>query len=305
LKEEIESMEYMNITIAGSGVLGSQIAFQTAFKGFNVTVYDIDDEALERAKVRIRNLELRYQEDLGALEEEVNSAYNRISFCSVLSKAVSNADLLIEAISEVVQIKVDFYKELGKVAPEKTTFVTNSSTLLPSQFAEATGRPERFLALHFANEIWKNNTAEIMKHKETDMKVFDEVIEFAKTIGMVAIPLYKEQPGYILNTLLGPFLEAATYLVMKGIADPETVDKTWMIASGSPIGPFGAYDVIGFNTPYNALLEKAKAGDNQAAEVAEWLKTEFIDKGKFGRESGEGFYNYPNPNYMKPDFLKS
>jgi 3-hydroxybutyryl-CoA dehydrogenase len=92
---------------------------------------------------------------------------------------------------------------------------------------------------------------------------------------------------------------------MKGIADPETVDKTWMIASGSPIGPFGAYDVIGFNTPYNALLEKAKAGDNQAAEVAEWLKTEFIDKGKFGRESGEGFYKYPNPNYMKPDFLKS
>ncbi|MGE7907494.1 3-hydroxyacyl-CoA dehydrogenase [Peribacillus sp. NPDC094092] len=298
-------MEYMNITVAGSGVLGSQIAFQTAFKGFNVTVYDINDEAIERAKVRIRNLKQRYQEDLGALEEEVNSAYNRISFCSDLSEAVSNADLLIEAVSEVVQIKVNFYKELGRVAPEKTTFVTNSSTLLPSQFAEATGRPEKFLALHFANEIWKNNTAEIMKHEETDMNVFDDVIEFAKAIGMVAIPLYKEQPGYILNTLLGPFLEAATYLVMNGIADPETVDKTWMIASGSPIGPFGVYDVIGFNTPYNALLVKAKGGNYKAAEVAEWLKTEFIEKGKFGRESGEGFYKYPNPKYMKPDFLKN
>ncbi|MGE7185548.1 3-hydroxyacyl-CoA dehydrogenase [Peribacillus sp. NPDC006672] len=298
-------MKYTNITVAGSGVLGSQIAYQTAFKGFNVTVYDINEEALERAQDRIINLTQRYQEDLGASEEEVNSAYNRISFFYDLSKAVSHADLLIEAIPEVVQIKTDFYKELGKVAPEKTIFATNSSTLLPSQFAEATGRPEKFLALHFANEIRKNNTAEIMKHQQTDMKVFNEVIEFAKAIGMVAIPLYKEQPGYILNTLLGPFLAAATYLVMKGISDPETVDKTWMAATGAPIGPFGAYDVIGFTTPYNALIEKAKTGDKETVKVAKWLKTEFIDKGKLGRESGEGFYKYPHPHYMEPDFLKN
>lgn len=89
------------------------------------------------------------------------------------------------------------------MAPEKTIFARNSSTLLPSQFAEATGRPKKFLALHFANEIWKNNTAEIMKHPGTDSKVFDEVIDFAKAIGMVPLPLHKEQPGYILNSLLG------------------------------------------------------------------------------------------------------
>lgn len=112
-------MHDKNITIAGSGVLGSQIAFQTAFKGFNVSVYDINDEALERAKDRIINLKTYYKEDIGATEEDLNTAYARISFHSDLSAAVAKADLVIEAIPEVVQIKTDFYTELGKVAPEK------------------------------------------------------------------------------------------------------------------------------------------------------------------------------------------
>ncbi|MGE7186199.1 3-hydroxyacyl-CoA dehydrogenase [Peribacillus sp. NPDC006672] len=298
-------MNYKNIMIAGSGVLGSQIAFQTAFKGFNVSVYDINDEALERAKDRITNLKPYYKEDIGATEEDLNTAYDRISFSSDLSTAVAEADLVIEAIPEVVQIKTDFYTELGRLAPEKTIFATNSSTLLPSQFAEATGRPKKFLALHFANEIWKNNTAEVMQHPGTDSKVFDEVIDFAKSIGMVPLPLHKEQPGYILNSLLVPLLDAAQMLLLKEVADTETIDKTWMIATGAPLGPFAILDVVGINTAYNISLAKAKAtGDQQFEKLANLLKTEYIDKGKIGRESGEGFYKYPNPQFAKPDFLQ-
>ncbi|MCH1624143.1 3-hydroxyacyl-CoA dehydrogenase [Fredinandcohnia quinoae] len=298
-------MNFKNVTVAGSGVLGSQIAYQTAFKGFNVTVYDINNDALENAKERIQKLKPHYQKDLGATEAEVNSAYNRISFNSDLAKAVADADLIIEAIPEVVKIKTDFYNELGKVAPEKTIFATNSSTLLPSQFAEATGRPEKFLALHFANEIWKNNTAEIMKHPGTDMKVFNEVIEFAKAIGMVALPLHKEQPGYILNSLLVPLLDAAQSLLVKEIADPETIDKTWMVGTGAPLGPFAILDVVGITTAYNITKAKADATGNELAQkVADLLKTEYIDKGKLGRATGEGFYTYPNPSFMNPDFLK-
>lgn len=299
-------MNYRNITVAGSGVLGSQIAYQTAFKGFNVSVYDINDEALERAKERIVNLKPRYQEDLGATSEAVNAAYDRISFSSDLSQAVADADLVIEAIPEVVQMKIDFYKKLGEAVPAKTIFATNSSTLLPSQFAHATARPEKFLALHFANEIWKNNTAEIMRHPGTDMKVFDEVIAFAKAIGMVALPLHKEQPGYILNSLLVPLLEAAQLLLVKEVADVETIDKTWMVATGAPLGPFAILDVVGINTAYNIGLAKAQATVDQNFEkVAALLKSEYVDKGKLGRATGEGFYKYPNPNFIKPDFLKS
>lgn len=297
-------MNYQHITVAGSGVLGSQIAFQTAFKGFMVSIYDINDEAIDRAKERMTKLKKRYQEDLGATDDAINDAFNRISFHSDLAKAVANADLVIEAVPEVINIKTDFYKKLAEVAPDKTIFVTNSSTMLPSQFAEATDRPEKFLALHFANEIWKNNTAEIMKHPGTNMDVFQDVIEFAKAIGMVALPLHKEQPGYILNSLLVPLLETAQMLLINEIADPETIDKTWMIATGSPKGPFAILDVVGITTAYNIAHAKAQAGKKEFEKLATYLKTEYIDKGKLGTASGEGFYTYPNPSYMNPNFLQ-
>ena len=298
-------MKYENITVAGSGVLGSQIAYQSSFKGFNVTIYDINDEALNKAKDRISHLKLEYQKGLGATQAEVDAAYDRLSFSSDLAEAVKNADLVIEAIPEVIKIKVDFYTKLGKVAPEKTVFATNSSTLLPSQFAEATGRPERFLALHFANQIWVKNTAEVMKHPGTDMQVFADVIDFARDIGMVPLPLHKEQPGYILNSLLVPLLEAAQILLVRDIADPETIDKTWMIGTGAPMGPFGIFDVIGINTALNVSKEKAAVtGDAEMAKVVELLEKEYVAKGKMGCATNEGFYKYPNPAFEDPDFLK-
>lgn len=297
-------MEFKQITVAGSGVLGSQIAFQSAFHGFNVTVYDINDEVLESAKEKINLLKGRYQKDLNASQEQVEAASDRISYNSDLAKATADADLLIEAIPEIVPIKTEFYQNLSKVAPAKTVFATNSSTLLPSQFAEATGRPEKFLALHFANEIWINNTAEIMKHQGTDMNVFDQVVEFAKAIGMVALPLHKEQPGYILNSLLVPLLDAAELLLSKEVADVETIDKTWMIATGAPKGPFAILDVVGITTSYNIVKAKAEAtGNPEFKKLAKLLKTEYIDKGKLGAATGEGFYKYPNPRFMDPDFL--
>ncbi|WP_336769963.1 3-hydroxyacyl-CoA dehydrogenase [Bacillus bombysepticus] len=292
-------MNYKNITVAGSGVLGSQIAFQTAFKGFNVFVYDINDESLERAKGHFERLIGRYQTDLHVTEEQLRSAYERVTFSSDLATAVADADLVIEAIPEVVQIKTDFYTKLGQVAPEKTIFATNTSTLLPSMFAEATGRPEKFLALHFANEIWKNNTAEIMKHAGTDTKVFEDVVEFAKAIGMIALPLHKEQPGYILNSLLVPLLDAAQSLLVNEVADPETIDKTWRVATGAPLGPFAILDVVGITTAYNIASAKAKSGNKQSEKVAHYLKTEYIDKGKLGVATGEGFFKYPKATTTK------
>lgn len=246
-----------------------------------------------------------YQQYLGATQEQVDAAYERLTFTSDLADAVANADLVIEVIPEVVQIKIDIYANLGSVAPEKTIFATNSSTLLPSQFAEATGRPEKFLALHFANTIWKNNTAEIMKHPGTDTQVFDDVIEFAKAIGMVPLPLHKEQPGYILNSLLVPFLDAAEMLLMKEVSDHETIDKSWLIGTGAPLGPFTILDIVGINTAHNIVSAKAAAtGDDHMIKLVNLLKTKYIDIGKLGQATGEGFYKHPNPNFAKPDFLK-
>lgn len=297
-------MKIKNITVAGTGVLGSQIAFQTAFKGFEVSAYDINDEALEKAKERFKVLKERYQEDDYGTKEEVDAAYKRISLHTDLSKAVENADLVIEAVPELLHIKQDFYKNLSEVAKEKTIFASNSSTMIPSQIVGSTDRPEKYLHLHFANEIWKLNIAEIMRHEGTSPEVFDEVIEFAKDIAMVPIPLHKEQPGYVLNTLLVPFLKAAMQLAVDGVADPKVVDKTWMISTGAPIGPFAFLDIIGPNTPYNLYKGWGEEGDELSARVAGWIKSEYIDKERMGTANGKGVYDYPNPAYQNPDFLK-
>jgi 3-hydroxybutyryl-CoA dehydrogenase len=122
---------------------------------------------------------------------------------------------------------------------------------------------------------------------------------------MVPIPVHKEQPGYILNSLLVPFLTAATNLFVKDVADVESVDKTWMIATGAPIGPFGTLDVIGINTVYNVNKTAAeKTGDPLRAKAAQYLKENFIDKNRLGVSTGQGFYSYPNPAYKEPDFLE-
>lgn len=296
-------MSYKNVTIAGSGVLGSQIAFQTAFFGFNVTVYDINDAAIEHAK----QLFAKHKETYAAYfkdEARAQQAFESLNYSTDLAEAVKDADLIVEAVPERMDIKKGFYEQLAQVAPEKTVFASNSSTMLPSQFAEFTGRPEKFLALHFANEIWHNNTAEIMGHPGTDAQYAEQVVEFAREIGMIPFHLHKEQPGYILNSLLVPFLDAGMQLWAKGVADPETIDKNWMIATGAPRGPFAILDVVGMETPYNLNLAKAAAGIPGTKEIAEKLKTEYIDQGKMGINAGEGFYKYPSPSYAAPDFLK-
>ncbi|TWF42918.1 3-hydroxybutyryl-CoA dehydrogenase [Chitinophaga polysaccharea] len=298
-------MNFKKITIAGSGVLGYQIAFQSAFHGFDVTVYDINDEILEKAKAKFGTMSEVFKNDLGASQDQLDAAYQHLHYSADLAAAVKDADLLIEAVPENPQIKIDFYQKLSKVAPAKTVFATNSSTLLPSQFAEATGRPEKFAALHFANNIWKQNTAEVMGHAGTDKAVFDDLVQFATAIGMVALPLYKEQPGYILNSLLVPLLSAATNLLVGEVADAATIDKTWMIATGAPMGPFAILDVVGITTAYNINKMMAeKTQDPLKLKIVEYLKTQFIDKNKLGVATGEGFYKYPHPAYQKKDFLK-
>ena len=296
---------FKNVTVAGSGVLGYQIAFQTAFYGFNVTVYEINDEVLEKAKAKFDILAESYKKDLKATEEQLAATKANLQYNSNLAEAVQDADLLIEAVPENPQIKIGFYEQLAKVAPAKTVFATNSSTMLPSQFAEYTGRPAQFVALHFANEIWKHNTGEVMKHPGTSDETFNSVLEFAKQIGMVALPIYKEQPGYIVNSLLVPLLSAALDLYVNEVADVETIDKTWMVATGAPVGPFGILDVVGVTTAYNINKMAADKTQNPTKiKAAAMLKENYIDKNKLGVATGEGFYKYPNPAYWEKNFLK-
>ncbi|QAY72968.1 3-hydroxyacyl-CoA dehydrogenase [Agromyces protaetiae] len=278
-----------NVTVLGTGVLGSQIAFQTAYHGHPVVAWDIDDAAIEAAKARFAKLAAVYKVEVpGAADGKADEALTRIRLSSDLADAVKDADLVIEAVPEQPQIKIDTYTKLAAVAPERTVFATNSSTLLPSMLAPATGRPDRFLALHYANRVWAMNTAEIMGTSETSPEVYEQVVEFARSTGMEPIEIKKEKAGYVLNSLLVPLLGAAGDLLVDGIADPATVDKTWRIGTGAPLGPFQIFDVVGLTTAYNV---SAMGGPKQQA-FAKLVKEQYLDQGKLGVATGEGFYSY-------------
>ena len=297
-------MNIKNVTIAGAGILGSQIAWQTAFHGFNVTVYDLFENGLKAGKKNHKKFAELFMTTRGATQKQIDAAFAQLSYTTNLQEAVKDADLISESVPENFEIKQIFYTELAKYAPQKTIFTSNSSTMIPSMFAKQTMRPEKFLALHFANPIWNANIGEVMMHAGTAPKYFDIVLNFAKNIGMVPIPLHKEQPGYILNSLLIPLLSAAENLFFDGAADYETIDKTWMISMHSPIGPFGILDMIGMQTIYNLTLMAGKKANNQKIiDRANTIKTKWIDKGKMGISTGQGFYKYPNPKFKDADFL--
>lgn len=311
-------MDIKNVVVAGGGVLGSQIAFQSAYKGFNVKVWLRMESSIGRAKPKFDRVQKIYLATLEAMKtnpaaycrglaespevtpEQIDeliaqaaSAMDRIEFTLSHEEAAKDADLVIEAIAENPQEKVEFYTTMAKYLPEKTIIATNSSTMLPSAFAESTGRPEKYLAMHFANEIWRNNTAEIMGHDGTSPEAYQEVVQFAEAIGMIPLQLKKEQPGYILNSLLVPFLNSAQALLAKGVADPETIDKTWQLGTGAPIGPFRILDVVGLTTAYNIVVMNPEAKDPETlpGKIAALLKS-YIDAGKTGINAGEGFYKY-------------
>ena len=297
-------MKIERVLIVGAGTMGQQIGFQCAMHEFATVIHDVSDSALERCRADHRRFATTFTRERGASASAVEAALARLAYTSDLAAACQHVDLVSESVPEVPMIKTETYARLNELCPPRTIFTTNSSTLLPSQLAEATGRPARFLALHFANPVWEANIGEVMAHPGTDPEVFEQVVDFAKAIGMVPIRLEREQSGYVINSLLVPLLAAAQSLVSNGVTSPENVDRTWMIATKMAAGPFGIMDRIGLETIYNVTSHWAEVKrDEQLRRNAAYVKTRFLDRGKLGVKTGEGFYTYPEPAFRKPGFL--
>ena len=313
------------VVVAGGGVLGTQIGLICAYAGKDVTFWLRSEGSIERTRPKIeRYSSLMLQDLLGAkayignpmggylypkglirewkgitaeaidaLAEQAKKNFAGIRIELDLAKALADADVVIESMSEDPKAKIGVYTAMKDLLPEKTVLLTNSSTMLPSTFAGYTGRPEKYLALHFANTIWKNNTAEVMGHALTDPEIYKQTVAFAEEINMIPLQLHKEQPGYILNSMLVPFLSAAQALLATGVADFETIDKTWELATGAPSGPFKILDVVGLETAYNINQMKPDAQtEGSVTNLIGKLLKEKIDKGETGVNAGIGFYDY-------------
>lgn len=293
-------MPIQNVAVLGAGVLGSQIAYQTALKGFKVTTFNRHPQLAEQ---RVAALWPSYEQDLKLTREQFDDGVHRITFSDDLATAVKGADLIIEAMPENLDLKKKLLGQVNQLAKPDAIICSNSSSFMPSQLAAASGRPKRYLHLHFANQIWVRNTAEIVGTKETDPAVFAEVVNFALKIGMLPVPMQKEQPGYVLNSLLIPWLTQAMELWAKEVATPQVIDRTWMRDLQSPIGPFGMLDIIGLRTPYEIVENQRAQHDSPAlALIAKKLKDR-IDQNLIGTETGQGFYEWPDPAFMQPEFF--
>ena len=293
-------MSFTKITTAGAGTMGSQVAWQMAFHGKHVIVYDAIPAGLQKGKALHREYAEHFIAQRGATPKQVDDTFARLTYTTDLAAAVRDADL----ISESVSIKESFWRAASKHAPARTVFTTNTSTLRPSALVGFVDRPQKFLALHFAIGVWDANIGEVMGHSGTDTAVFESLLTFAEEIGLVPIPIRKEQSGYIINSLLVPWCTAALELLVRGVSDFQSIDRTWMITLQTGMGPFGMIDRMGLAVVYHvAKLIGETTPNTQALESARYLDEHFIQKGHLGIASGQGFYRYPNPAFEQPGFI--
>ncbi len=291
-------MQIKNVLILGGGTLGSRVGLQAAISNYTVTIYDIHESALEQSKKVIEKV-LRYVIKIGVVKEENKpSILARIKFTIDPIEAVIDADIISESVTEDPFIKEKVWKQFGEISPSKTIFTTNTSYLLPSQFATISGRPEKFCAFHF-HDVFTARVVDIMPHPSTDPKLIDLLFDFGKKLNQVPVLVKKESPGYIFNFMLMALIGAAGRLKIKDIGSIEDIDKSWMVNFNMPMGPFGILDSVGLDTAWRVTKDR---DDSSSKHFAALLKS-YVDEGKLGEKSGEGFYKYPNPAFKSGDFL--
>jgi 3-hydroxybutyryl-CoA dehydrogenase len=285
--------------------MGQQIGLQAARFGYDVVLHDLDDETLADAMRRVRG----YAEHLADADADAiadpGAVLGRITPTTDLAAAARDADLVSESVPEDPALKARVFAELGRRCPPRTLFTTNTSTLLPSMFAEASGRPDQLVALHFHPDVWTSNVVDVMPHDGTSPEAVALAEAFARQIGQVPIVLEREHGGYVFNTLLVALLGAAQSLLSGGVTAPENVDRAWMGITGMRSGPLAMMDHIGIDTVWRITHFWAEeSGREDMKRNAAYLKEHFVDRGKLGVKTGEGFYGYPDPTYARKGFVE-
>jgi 3-hydroxybutyryl-CoA dehydrogenase len=282
--------------------MGQQIGFQCAIHEYDVVYYDLSQEILDKALRRIAKLGSWYTSMGRLTEEKLQDALARISATPDPAKAAKDIDFISESVPEDPELKGKVFARFHKLCPERTIFTTNTSMLVPSMFAEATGRPEKLVALHF-HDVRSTNVVDVMPHPGTAPEVTRLVHDFAVSIGQIVIMLHRENSGYVFNTMLSSLFSSALTLASRNVAAIEDIDRSWMGVMHTAMGPFGIMDQVGLSTVWIITDYWAKkTGDAQAQANADFLK-QYVDKGHLGFKTNQGFYSYPNPAYTDQEFL--
>lgn len=310
-----------NIVLAGGGNVGCRIAFQAAFKGFNTTIWLRSTNFFPETTGKLEMLKKSYADAItlmaspegrteanwfpGIAEyDKFNEAecFARVEQASAsirletdLKVAVADADLVIEAIPEYYDTKCTFFEMLEPLLPDKTIVATSATTMLPSKFVKSIKRGDRFLALNFSNILFRNNSTEIMTHDGTANQTYSAILEFTRAMGMIPLPVRKENKGFLRDAMLMPLLMSALDMYARGVSDIRSIDQSWTIGTKSPKGPFEIIDTLGLDRIYDIVQSYMKkpsfASPYDYRRIAKVLR-QYIENGKHGKVTGEGFYKY-------------
>ena len=239
--------EINNVVVVGAGAMGSQIGMICALAGLDATVTDIAQAALGKAETELRQRLSRDVDKGRRSQQHVDDAFARLSFSTDLTTAASTADYVIEAAVEKLDIKRALFADLDRVAPPHAILATNSSSIVSSRIADATGRPDRVCNLHFFNPALIMKCVEVVRGPQTSDATVEISVELARRLGKTPVVLDREIPGFIANRILGAVRDEAIYLLENGIASVGDIDTACRTALGYPMGPFELMDLTGID----------------------------------------------------------
>ncbi|MBI9082049.1 MAG: 3-hydroxyacyl-CoA dehydrogenase [Desulfobacterales bacterium] len=287
----MKAEEIQKVLIIGAGTMGQQIGWICAVHGLSVVLYDIHTDFIGIAAAGVEKLSARFVRNGHLTGEAATATRDRMAFLTDPDAAAAGADLVSESVPEDPELKGRVLGDFNRRCPAHTIFTTNTSTLLPSQFAEATGRPDRFAALHF-HDVSISRVVDVMPHPGTSDETTATIRAFALRIGQDPVMLQKENSGYVFNTMLTAVIGEALTLAANGVASVADIDRSWMGITHMPTGPFGIMDSIGLTTVWKVSDYWAgKTKDPKARANADFVQ-QFIDQGRLGRKTGQGFYTY-------------
>jgi 3-hydroxybutyryl-CoA dehydrogenase len=279
------------ILVVGSGAMGSQIGMVCSLAGYEVIIHDIDEGMLEKARAQLGKRMSRNVEKGRMEQEEVDAAFDRMSFTTDLENAASEADFVIEAAVEKLDIKREIFAKLDEMAPEHAILATNSSTIVSSQVADATNRPDRVCNMHFFNPALVMKCVEVVRNPKTSDATVETTVELTRRIGKAPVVLNKEIPGFVANRILNAVRDEAISLYENGIASVEDIDTACKSALGYPMGPFELMDLTGIDIGYYVKMARYEESGDPKDKPSKSV-VEKVEKGELGRKTGKGWYEY-------------
>jgi 3-hydroxybutyryl-CoA dehydrogenase len=283
--------DIQTVAVIGSGAMGAHIGMVCALAGCRVSLVDISADALGRARAALEQFTQRSVDKGKLTQDERASAFDRLTLSTELAPAVADADLVIEAVVEKLDVKRALFADLGGLCPPHTILASNSSSLMPSQLADATGRPDRVVNLHFFNPALIMRCVEVVRGPATSDETQAAALAFVHRIGKEPVVLKKEIPGFVANRILNAVRDEAISLLEGGVAEVADIDRACRTALGYPMGPFELMDLTGLDIGY--YVKKARfelTGD--ARDQPQHSLAELVESGRLGRKTGHGWYRY-------------